>query len=34
MLIEVLETTGHAFEGIRFDIPSIGERLVLGDCSC
>jgi hypothetical protein len=33
MLIEVLETTGHVFEGIRFDMPSIGDKLVLGDCS-
>lgn len=31
MLIEVLETTGHAFEGIRFQMPKIGDKLVLGD---
>lgn len=31
MLIEVLETTGHMFEGLRFILPTIGSKLVLGD---
>lgn len=31
MLIEVLDTTGHAFEGLRFPLPEKGTKLVFGD---
>jgi hypothetical protein len=31
MLIEVLETTGHMFEGMRFPLPEKGSKLVLGE---
>lgn len=33
MLIEVLETTGHHFEGLRFNLPVKGAKLILGECS-
>ena len=33
MLIEVLETTGHMFEGMRFELPPVGTKLVLGEYS-
>lgn len=31
MLIEVLNTTGHQFEGLRFNLPVKGSKLVLGE---